>query len=123
MKLVYQMTLLNDYSNDEIEPFLNEHKEDAFDEVYFRMALKALLDNRASIDESITNASPKWRIDRMSKVDLSIIRLALAEINYLESIPAKVSINEAIELAKLFGSDTTPNFVNGILGEIVRKAV
>ena len=57
----------------------------------------------------------------MSKVDLTIIRLALYEILYDESVPEKVAINEAVELAKKFGGDESPSFVNGILAKLVRE--
>ena len=66
------------------------------------------------------NLKSDWKIDRISKIDLSILKLAIYEIQYKE-IPFKVVINEAVELAKKYGEDTSKNFVNGILASIVNK--
>lgn len=69
------------------------------------------------LDQEINEKSQGWKTSRMSKVDLSIIRLALYEIKYEEDIPVKVSINEAVELAKQYGTDDSASFVNGILAK------
>ena len=66
------------------------------------------------------NLKADWKIDRISKIDLSLLRLAIYEINYKE-IPYKVAINEALELAKKYGEDTSKNFINGILASIVKE--
>ena len=60
-----------------------------------------------------------WKTDRMAKTDLAIIRLAVYEIKYEDAIPDKVAINEAVELAKLYGEESSPAFVNGVLARIV----
>ena len=74
-----------------------------------------------NIDNQIKqNLKENWRIERISKIDLSILRLAIYEIEYKE-IPYKVAINEAVELAKKYGEDTSKNFVNGILASIVNE--
>ena len=66
------------------------------------------------------NLKSDWKIDRISKIDLSILKLAIYEIQY-KQIPFKVVINEAVELAKKYGEDSSKNFVNGILASIVNK--
>lgn len=66
------------------------------------------------------NLKADWKIDRISKIDLSLLRLAIYEIKYKE-IPYKVAINEALELAKKYGEDTSKNFINGILASIVKE--
>ncbi len=66
------------------------------------------------------NLKADWKIDRISKIDLSLLRLAIYEIKYNE-IPYKVAINEALELAKKYGEDTSKNFINGILASIVKE--
>ena len=63
-------------------------------------------------------ASDDWSIERMSKVDLTILRLAYYEMNFDEDIPVKVAINEAVELAKIYGGDDSPAFINGVLGKL-----
>jgi len=72
----------------------------------------------AEVDEIITSASKNWRLDRMSRVDRNILRLAACELKYFEQTPVKVAINEAVELAKRFGAAESPAFVNGILDRI-----
>lgn len=74
-----------------------------------------------NIDNQIKqNLKENWRIERISKIDLSILRIAIYEIEYRE-IPYKVAINEAVEIAKKYGEDTSKNFVNGILASIVKE--
>jgi N utilization substance protein B len=75
-------------------------------------------EKRKQIDEMINRASKNWRIDRMSRVDKSILRLATYEILYRDDIPPKVSINEAIEIAKKFGNNNSYGFINGVLDNI-----
>lgn len=70
------------------------------------------------IDKAIDEISEGWRINRMSKVDLSIMRLAYYEMKFDGDIPISVAINEAVELAKKFGGDDSPSFVNGILAKL-----
>lgn len=72
----------------------------------------------AELDEAINEVSSGWKTSRMSKVDLTIIRLAVYEIRYEEDIPVAVSINEAVELAKKYGTDDSASFVNGILAKL-----
>ena len=73
------------------------------------------------LDTLIAENSIGWRIERLHKVSLAILRLALCEIFYVESIPVKVSANEAVELAKKFGTQDDASFINGILGKIIRE--
>ena len=75
----------------------------------------------ALIDEKINEKAENWTTSRMSRVDLSIIRLAIYEMENDEEVPEKVAINEAVELAKLYGGDESPKFVNGVLARIVKK--
>ena len=71
------------------------------------------------IDEMIKEAAKGWRLGRMGKVELTLLRLAVYEMKYDESVPEKVAINEAVELAKKFGGKDSPAFVNGILAKLV----
>ena len=74
------------------------------------------------LDERLNQVAEGWKTKRMGKADLAILRLALYEMLYDESIPVKVAINEAVELAKKFGGDDSPSFVNGILAKTVKEA-
>jgi len=74
--------------------------------------------NRSAIDKKIRGQSKNWAISRMAKVDLNILRLALFELMFREDIPRNVTINEAIEVAKKFGSEESSAFINGMLDEM-----
>ena len=101
-----------------LDHFLNENSLRPFTE---RLALGAL-DNRIAIDSELTCASENWSISRMGRVDRAILRIAAYEILFLEDIPNNVSINEAIEIAKRYGADESPQFVNGVLDKVARAA-
>ena len=75
----------------------------------------------AEIDDVIQSASRNWRLDRMSRVDRNILRLATCELRHFPDVPVKVAINEAVELAKRFGTGDSPAFVNGILDRIAHQ--
>ena len=79
----------------------------------------ALEEKKADIDSFIDGASKKWRINRLSKTDLMLLRVAVYEIKFDSEIPDKVSINEAVELAKIYGGDESPAFVNGVLAKFM----
>jgi len=114
------MTFINQEETDErIELYFEQHshiKEE--DKKYITEELKAVLSKLETIDELISQHSKKWKIERMSRVDLSILRLAVFEMQYREDIPNSVAINEAVELAKKYSGDQSPSFVNGVLGSI-----
>ena len=74
--------------------------------------------HRREIDEAIEAVSVNWRLDRMAKVDRNVLRIAIYEFSISGLTPTKVAINEAVELAKTFGSDNSPKFINGVLGTI-----
>lgn len=72
------------------------------------------------IDMILSQTASGWRLNRMGRVDLSILRLAVYEIRFDEAVPDKVAINEAVELAKIYGGDSSGGFVNGVLAKLVR---
>ena len=74
-----------------------------------------------SIDAALNEISIGWKVKRMAKVDLTILRLAYYEINYDENVPVSTAINEAVELAKSYGEENSPSFVNGILAKVVKN--
>ncbi|HHW27831.1 MAG TPA: transcription antitermination factor NusB [Firmicutes bacterium] len=81
----------------------------------------AAVNNVSEIDNAISRASQGWPISRMPRIDLSILRLALAEANYLKEVPLEVVIDEALELSKEFSTHASPRFVNGVLMGIFRE--
>lgn len=88
------------------------------DAVYIQNKIDAVIANITQIDEMINEAATGWKTSRMGKVDLTLLRLAVYEIKFEEDIPTKVAINEAVELAKKYGTDSSPAFVNGVLAKI-----
>ena len=74
-----------------------------------------------NIDSCLSEAISGWKLNRMSRMDLTILRLAVYEIFYDDSIPVKVSINEAVELAKKYGGESSPSFVNGVLAKVIKS--
>jgi N utilization substance protein B len=87
---------------------------------YAARLVQGALARRAALDERIAAAAPAWPLDQMSHVDKSILRLAIFEMLYEPGLPPRVAINEAVELAKLYGHESSPKFVNGVLGSIER---
>lgn len=86
---------------------------------YYVNVVSLCFENINNIDNKISTFLKDWTIDRISKVNLSILRLAICEITYIEDIPYQVSINEAIELAKKFSDDDAPSFINGVLASAI----
>lgn len=98
----------------------NEIKDESAIE-YIKDAVLGIEENKKEILDNIEkNLKKDWKIERISKIDLVILKLAIYEITYKE-IPYKVVINEAVELAKKYGEDNSKNFVNGILASIVKE--
>lgn len=89
------------------------------DSAYINHKCSDIIAKIPEIDATVNESTTGWKTSRMSKVDLTIIRLAVYEMKYEDDIPEKVSINEAVELAKKYGADESPSFVNGVLAKFV----
>jgi N utilization substance protein B len=85
---------------------------------FARELVNGVIQNRAQLDQNIRDFAPAWPLDQISIVDRNILRLAIYEILHDNKIPVKVAINEAVELAKTFGSNNSSRFVNGVLGSV-----
>lgn len=90
---------------------------------FSRELVLGVCENREALDELLVRASKNWRLERMSRLDRSILRLASFEILFREDIPPKVSIDEAVEAGKKFGSEDSGSFINGILDNIYNALV
>ena len=120
-KLIYSLEIQKqDNLQEAIDLFLeNNEIDDKSAKEYINDAILGIEKNKEKIVEQIEkNLKKDWKIERISKIDLSILELAIYEIQYKE-LPFKVVINEAVELAKKYGEDSSKNFVNGILASIV----
>lgn len=91
------------------------------DRAYITRVLDGVVSHLDELDEQIAAASREWSIDRMPKVDLTILRLATWEILHEEDVPGSVSINEAVELASRYSEPASGRFINGVLGTILRQ--
>lgn len=88
------------------------------DAAYILEKYQKISEKLEAIDTAISEVATGWKVSRMAKVDLAIIRLAVYEMKYEADIPVKVAINEAVELAKQYGSDDSSAFVNGVLAKL-----
>lgn len=86
---------------------------------YIEDVTKGVVENIENIDKIILNNLKNWSIARIAKIDLAILRLAIYEMNYIDNIPLKVSANEAVELAKIYGNTDSKSFVNGLLAKVI----
>lgn len=103
--------------------FYIEQQEDAKEEEFapVRAKLAALVAVEGSIDMVLANSASGWKLNRMGKAELTILRIAVYEMLYDEEVPEKVAINEAVELAKQYGNDMSSSFVNGVLAKVIKK--
>ena len=116
---------------------MNQHKDDMdqiLDELleaipecehnlgYIELVVNGVKDNEKELEDIISAHLKKgWSLSRISKASLAILKLAIYEINYVEDVPPKVAINEAVNLAKKYGTDEDPAFVNGLLGAVYKE--
>jgi N utilization substance protein B len=122
MKLLYQADVHQEYlMTFFIEAYNKMSDTTLTNDAYFKDLLENFIDYKTIIDKDISDNLKKWHIDRLGKVELAILRLAITEMYYLEDIPHKVSINEAVELAKVFADESAPKYINGVLASILEK--
>ena len=119
MQILYEMDAAGEFSCERARALCNERLPGDHKERIGRL-LEEIVNNIDSIDAEINRCSTGWKTSRMSKVDLSILRLAVYELLYDDTIPTGVAINEAVEMAKKYGGEDSGSFVNGILGKLAR---
>ena len=90
-------------------------------EAFARELVTGVMKHQARLDELIQHYAPEWPVDQIAVVDRNILRIAVYELLFDSDTPPKVAINEAVELAKMFGSDSSPRFVNGVLGSLATR--
>lgn len=120
-KLLYSMEIQQDYSNELVNLYI-ENNEIVNEEMkeYIKNTINGINQNKEKIDKLIiSNLKEDWQIERIPKINISLLRLAIYEMIY-KKIPFKVAINEAVELAKKYGEDNARVFINGVLASIVK---
>ena len=122
MQLFFQMEARGEFTAEIRDLMFNEFADGSEQLPYMMLISDAFLAHREEIDALIEDASDKWHINRMAKVDLAVLRVAVCEMKFSDSdVPAEVSINEAVNLAKKYGDENSGKFVNGILGRVLRQ--
>ena len=124
MSLLYQETFAQEPSAGnpgDLEDMVSGLHLDKEDIPYIEDILRGVADHHEEFDHIIRVNSRGWKFDRFSRVDLSILRLALYEIKYRDDIPDSVSVNEAVELGKKYGGEKSGPFINGLLGTYLRQ--
>ena len=121
-ELLFASTYFSEETEDGVGLYDKERRLRGFEEnEYVRDLLTGVADHRDELDALIAENAKGWRIGRISRTALSILRLSVYEMLYRTDVPYNVSINEAVELAKKYGEDSTSRFVNGILNTIAEK--
>ncbi|MDK2991333.1 MAG: transcription antitermination protein NusB [Clostridiales bacterium] len=118
--LMYEIDMQGGGSDDILERFFNTHALNGADAKYIDEIVKLALEHRDDIDRGIEQSCGR-KIKYLAKMDLAILRIAAAEMLYMPSVPYKVSIDEAVELAKRYGDDISPTFINGVLAGLMKQ--
>lgn len=120
-KCIYQLSFNSNSLDNIISNCYLENDNDNEEKEYIEKVVNGVSSNIENIDNVILSKLKNWTIDRIAKIDLAILRLAIYEINYLEDIPFKVSANEAVELAKIYGNNNSRSFVNGVIAKVIEE--
>ncbi|TCS84036.1 transcription antitermination factor NusB [Tepidibacillus fermentans] len=120
LQALYQIDLTKAEPNEAIHTILDENSIDELDLEFIKDRIYGILDHLDLIDQRISQYLKNWTIERLSNIDRVILRMAVYELIYKEDVPVRVSINEAIELAKTFSTNESSKFINGVLGSMVK---
>ncbi|MBE6063618.1 MAG: transcription antitermination factor NusB [Clostridium butyricum] len=120
MELLFGMTLSKDTVEEAVENFIDNYEGNIkeIDLTYVKKTLIGIENNKEAIDEVIAANLHNWKIDRISKINLTILRLAAYEVIYNEEVPKGVAINEALEITKRYSDEKSVSFINGVLDKI-----
>ena len=121
-KLVYEIEVQKEFNEELVTLYLDNNEiTDKNARKYVRKLVRGIQSNDSEIEKVIVEKlKPDWPIERISKVNIAILKIAIYEILYAD-VPYKISINEAIELAKTYGEDSSASFINGVLANVVKE--
>ena len=122
LQALYQIEITGDASARAVDLFLGHFEGNASAKDFARQLVSGVVNQRAEIDGRIEQSTENWKLARLAKVDLVLLRLATYELVFCPEIPASVSLDEAIEIAKRFGTGDSPAFINGVLDQIARTS-
>ena len=123
MELLFSMELSKNSYEETIETFEEDYEMDlkTIDVDYIKTVVRTVTFEMKKIDEVIEKALVNWKLDRISKVNLTILRLAVGEMMFIDDVPGRVAINEAVELTKKYSDDKSCSFVNGVLDKVLKE--
>ena len=120
MQFVYEMIIKKEYGMDGYLHYLEHNPTEVDQDQYIRQILNSVVNHQENMEALIRSYAIDWEMDRIARVDLAILKVALAELMDLPDIPSHVSVNEAVEMAKKFSTEHSSSFVNGILGTYLK---
>lgn len=121
LQVLYESDLTGHRPGDILMRHVDEEATDDKSAEFARQIIAGIVPIKQQLDDIIAEHAPEWPMDQVATIDRNILRIALWEFAVSEITPIKVAINEAVELAKVFGSDSTPRFVNGVLGSLAHR--
>ncbi len=122
LQVLYEQDMTSHLPGDILAERLTDEPLDNILQEFSRQIIFGVLPITHELDDYIAQHAPEWPLDQVAVIDRNIIRIAMWEFAVQQCTPVKVAINEAIELAKFFGSDSTPRFVNGVLGALANRS-
>jgi len=124
MELLFSITLSKDSVEEAMEVFVDNYEGNIkeLDLDYIKALLEGVEANKNEIDSIIERNLQNWKLDRISKINLTILRVGVYEIVFDENIPKKVALNEAIELGKIYSDEKSGSFINGVLDKVLKEA-
>lgn len=123
MELLFSMELSKNSYEETIEMFIEDYEMDlnTIDLEYIKNVVKIVTENLEIINNKIVESLVNWKLERVSKVNLTISRLAVGEMMFIEDVPGNVAINEAVELTKKYSDEKSASFINGVLDKILKS--
>jgi N utilization substance protein B len=118
LQVLYEMDSVGHKPEPALERILSRTEMSVDISAFVAALVNGVIKNREQLDQNIRDFAPAWPLDQISIIDRNILRLAIFEILHDNKVPVKVAINEAVELAKAYGSNNSSRFVNGVLGSI-----
>ena len=123
LQALYELDTTHHPADEVIASRLEDQPLPAEGEAFLRALVRGVRTQQEHLDARIQHHAPAWPVSQIAVVDRNILRIALLELSGATGTPPKVAINEAVDLAKIFGSDSSPRFVNGVLGSAVAERV
>ena len=121
IQFLYLIEMNEGEVQDQLKLFWESHPTAEDVQSFTEAILKDTFDHKEAIDARLEKYSDNWTLSRMAVIDRNLLRMAASEILYSTTVPPKVAIDEAVEIAKRFGSEDSPNFINGILDRILKE--